>query len=83
MSGGPHGTMGCHVRRSTTRVVASTCLDPASLPGSASAKTPTDVPRRGRSGVVNNPGGKGPIEKRDGDWICRNCGKLVFATKAR
>eukprot|EP00913_Durusdinium_trenchii_P003429 g3176.t1 len=48
---------------------------------SASAKTPTDVPRRGRSGVVNNPGGKGPIEKRDGDWICRNCGKLVFATK--
>lgn len=35
----------------------------------------------GLRGVVNNPGGKGPIEKRDGDWICRSCGKLVFATK--
>lgn len=35
----------------------------------------------GLRGVVNNPGGKGPIEKRDGDWICKACGKLVFATK--
>ena len=37
----------------------------------------------GMRGVVNNPGGKGPIEKRDGDWICKSCGKLVFATKAK
>ena len=35
----------------------------------------------GMRGVVNNPGGKGPIEKREGDWICKSCGKLVFATK--
>mmetsp|Transcript_30065 Transcript_30065/g.70810 ORF Transcript_30065/g.70810 Transcript_30065/m.70810 type:complete len:165 (-) Transcript_30065:33-527(-) len=35
----------------------------------------------GLRGVVNNPGGKGPIERRDGDWSCPNCGKLVFAAK--
>ncbi|CAE7483604.1 cysS [Symbiodinium natans] len=35
----------------------------------------------GLRGVVNNPGGKGPIERRDGDWNCPNCGKLVFAAK--
>ncbi|CAJ1347429.1 unnamed protein product [Effrenium voratum] len=37
--------------------------------------------RGGVTGVVNNPGGKGAIERRDGDWNCRSCGKLVFATK--
>ncbi|CAE7508233.1 cysS [Symbiodinium pilosum] len=35
----------------------------------------------GLRGVVNNPGGKGPIERREGDWSCPNCGKLVFAAK--
>ena len=39
--------------------------------------------RGGVTGVVNNPGGKGAIERRDGDWNCRSCGKLVFATKDR
>eukprot|EP00440_Ansanella_granifera_P035366 gb/GFBE01038360.1/.p1 GENE.gb/GFBE01038360.1/~~gb/GFBE01038360.1/.p1 ORF type:complete len:161 (+),score=25.59 gb/GFBE01038360.1/:1-483(+) len=38
----------------------------------------------GSSGVVNNPGGKPPgsrNERRDGDWDCPECGKLVFASK--
>eukprot|EP00931_Biecheleriopsis_adriatica_P018558 TRINITY_DN1296_c0_g2_i1.p1 TRINITY_DN1296_c0_g2~~TRINITY_DN1296_c0_g2_i1.p1 ORF type:complete len:187 (-),score=24.69 TRINITY_DN1296_c0_g2_i1:117-608(-) len=43
----------------------------------------------GTRGNVNNPGGKGGgggggaprVERRDGDWDCPNCGKLVFASK--
>mmetsp|Transcript_1616 Transcript_1616/g.2706 ORF Transcript_1616/g.2706 Transcript_1616/m.2706 type:complete len:190 (-) Transcript_1616:84-653(-) len=38
----------------------------------------------GSSGQINNPGGKGPgkgFERRDGDWDCPDCGKLVFASK--
>mmetsp|Transcript_4788 Transcript_4788/g.8511 ORF Transcript_4788/g.8511 Transcript_4788/m.8511 type:complete len:164 (-) Transcript_4788:87-578(-) len=47
----------------------------------------------GMRGYVNNPGGRGggggggggkgggAPERRDGDWDCPNCGKLVFASK--
>merc|ERR1719277_1606373 len=39
----------------------------------------------GLDGVVSNGGGRpgagGPIERRDGDWDCPRCGKMVFASK--
>merc|ERR1719221_777738 len=49
----------------------------------------TDLTWRGPGGMegrVNNGGGgggggKGGPERRDGDWDCPQCGKLVFASK--
>eukprot|EP00419_Tripos_fusus_P024490 CAMPEP_0172717490 /NCGR_PEP_ID=MMETSP1074-20121228/71562_1 /TAXON_ID=2916 /ORGANISM="Ceratium fusus, Strain PA161109" /LENGTH=230 /DNA_ID=CAMNT_0013542433 /DNA_START=63 /DNA_END=753 /DNA_ORIENTATION=+ len=35
----------------------------------------------GSGGTVTSSGGFGGIQRRDGDWDCPSCGKMVFASK--